>query len=140
MVAPAFFDAVFPDGQHSERSARIAGELVQASLSQITHLHRLDQSLAPADPKTFDRRTIALLREMYELWAKDAEALLTQLEVVQQRRVHIPRLDELRDAHGRTRAMLAISLDDLERGHRDVVAGRTTPIGEVRRELRSGTC
>ena len=139
MVAPAFFDAVFPDGQRSERSARIAGELVQASLSQISHLRRLDESLAPADPKAFDRRTIALLREMYELWAQDAEALLKQLEAVQRRRVSIPGIEDLKDAHGRTRAMLSISLDDLERGHRDAVAGRTTPIGEVRRELRSGT-
>ena len=137
MVAPAFFDAVFPDNQHSERSARIAEELIESSLSQITHLRRLDESLAPADPKSFDRRTIALLREMYERWAQDAEGLLIQLEAVQQRRVHIPRLEELKNAHGRTRAMLAISLDDLERGHREAVAGRTTPIGEVRRELRS---
>ena len=139
MVAPAFFDAVFPDSQHSERSARIAGELVQASLSQIAHLRRIDESLAPIDPASFDRRTIALLREMYELWARDAESLLNQMEAVQRRRVNVPGIDELRDAYGRTRAMLSVSLDDLERGHRDAVAGRTVPIGEVRRELRSGT-
>ena len=137
MVAPAFFDAVFPESQRSERSARIAGELVQASLSQIAHLRRLDESLAPSDPTSFDRRTIALLREMYEIWANDAEALLKQLDAVQRRRVPVPGIEDLKDVHGRMRAMLSISLDDLERGHREAVAGLTTPIG-VREDDQAG--
>ena len=137
MVAPAFFEAVFSDTQQTERSAHIAAELVQSALSQIEHLRRLDESLAPTDPTSFDRRTVALLREMYESWATDAEALLKYLDAIQRRRVNIPGIEDLKDAHGRTRAMLSISLDDLERGHRDAVAGRTTPIAEVRRELRS---
>ena len=139
MVASAFFDLVLPDGEQPDRAKRIATELLQSSLSEITHIECLDESLAPSDPASFDRRTIALLRDIYETWAKQAESLITHLSKIERLHGPLPGVDDLKRAHGRTRAMLSISLDALERGHRDAVAGRTTPIAEVRRELRLGT-
>lgn len=138
MVALALFDVVSSSGDGAVRLAAIAAELVQSAIEEIRHIEKLDEGLAPSDPSHFDRQTIALLRGMYEEWAMDAEALLERIARLEQTGSSIPASDLLRDAHGRTRAMLAISLDELEEGHRAAITGKGIPIEEVRRELRLG--
>src|SRR5438067_8581014 len=134
MVALPLFDAVLSERQ-PERSAKVAAELIRSALGEIRHIENLDESLAPGDPSQFDRQTVALLRGMYEEWARQAEALLDRVAPLE-RAGPIAGAEALRDAQGRTWAMLSIPLDRLERSHKDAVEGRTIPVEEVRRELR----
>jgi hypothetical protein len=129
-------DAVLPPGQAPERSTRIATHLVRFALDELAQIERLDENLAPEDPLSFDRPTVAWVRGMYERWAEEVASLLARLDEVETESGAISGAGALRDAHGRTRAMLSVSLDQLERGARDIRDGRTTPIEEARRELR----
>ena len=139
MVALPLFDMVLSSHANPGRAAGIAAELVQSALEDFRHIQNLDEGLAPADPSQFDRQTIALLRGMYEEWTRLAEALLERVDRLEKRGAPVAASDALRDAHGRTRAMLSISLERLEQGHRAAVEGKGIPIEEVRRELRLGT-
>lgn len=138
MVALPLLDIVlsFHEG---DRSARVAAELVQSALEELRHIENLDESLAPADPSNFDRQIIAILRGMYEDWARTTEGLLERVARIEHCGTPVAAADALRDAHGRTRAMLSISLDRLEQGHRAALKGQGVSIEEVRRELRVGT-
>jgi hypothetical protein len=73
---------------------------------------------------------------MYEQWARDAQLLLERVEHLQLQSGRVALADALRRAHGRTRARLSVSLEDMEESLRDLREGRTVPIEEVRRELR----
>jgi hypothetical protein len=135
MVAFPMFDAVMACAITPEQSSRVAARLVSSALAEIDQIQKLDESLAPQEPLQFDRRTAALVRGMYEKWAQETELLLNRLEAIERRFGRIPEAQNLRDAHGRTMAMLSTSLEDLEQGVRDVAEGRTHSINEVRREL-----
>jgi hypothetical protein len=139
MVALPLFDVVLSFNQSPARSAAVAGELAKSALEDIQHVENLDEGLAPSDPSQFDRQTIALLRSMYEEWVRAAEALLERIDRLERAGTSVAGSNALRDAHGRTRAMLSLSLDQLEEGHRAAITGRGIPIQEVRRELRVGT-
>jgi hypothetical protein len=136
MVALPLFDVVLSSERGRYRSSSVGAELVQSALSDIRHIEKLDESLAPADPSDFDRQTIALVRGMYEDWARQAEGLLERLARLEKSGQRVSGDDELQRAYGRTRAMLSIPLDQLESSHKDAVGGRAAPIEEVRRELR----
>lgn len=138
MVALALFDMLLSSEQPPERSARVAAELIQSALSELGHIQNLDESLAAGDAPQFDRQTVALLRGMYEEWAHQTEALLDRVAQLERGSRTIVGAEALRDAHGRTRAMLSIPLDRLERSHGEAIAGRTVSAEEVRRELRLG--
>jgi hypothetical protein len=139
MVALPLLDVVLSSDDGPARSANVAAELVQSALDEIRHIENLDESLSPSDPSGFDRQTIAALRGMYEEWVTAAEALLDRIARLEHTGASIPSSNALRDARGRTRAMLSLTLDQLEEGHRAAVAGKSIPIEEVRRELRVGT-
>lgn len=129
-------DAVLSPGQAPERSTRIATHLVRFALDELAQIERLDENLAPEDPLQFDRPTVAWVRGMYERWADEAESLLARVDEIERHSSQIAGAATLRDAHGRTRAMLSVSLDELEKGGRDIAEGRAVPMEEVRRELR----
>ena len=93
----------------------------------------------PKTPFSFDRQSAGLIRQMYDQWARDAEALLARVAEVEHRFGRVGEADELRYAFGTTMAMLSISLDDMEAGTRDIVAGRLHSAEEVRRELHLRT-
>jgi predicted transcriptional regulator len=136
MVASPLLDKVLESAQKSGRSTLVASKLIHAALTALQEIEDLDESLAPDDPLEFDRQTAASLREMYQRWAKEAEALLQRIGLVEKRNGGIAGSKALRDAHGKTMARLSISLDDMEEGLRDIAEGRTVPMEEVRRELR----
>ena len=139
MVALPLFDLVLCSDDDANRAARVAEQLIESTLSELGQIEKIDESLAPVECRQFDRQAIALLRGMYERWATDAEALLDRVGRLETRFGRIIPAEALRDAHGRTRAMLSVSLDDLEVGHKDAAGGRTVPAEEVRRELRART-
>lgn len=136
MVALPLFDAVLSSGQGPGRAERVAIQLVQSGLSELADIQKLEDSVAPEDPLAFDRRTAAAIRDMYEAWAQAAEALLVRVATVERQAGMVANAEALRDALGRTRAMLSVSLDQAERGLRDIAQGRTVSGQEARRELR----
>jgi hypothetical protein len=136
MVALPLFDAVLSAGVSVERPARVAAQVIEGALSDLQQIEKLDASVAPDDPSQFDLRTASALRQMYEQWARDAQLLLERVEHLQLQSGRVALADALRRAHGRTRARLSVSLEDMEESLRDLREGRTVPIEEVRRELR----
>ena len=138
MVTLPLLDAVMNSQQTSSRSGRVVAQLIEFALKDLEQVEKLDESLSPSEPSQFDRQMAALVRGLYDQWAREAEALLDRIASLERRAGQIAGSEALRDAHGRIRAMLSISLDDLEESRRQLASGRTVPIAEVRRELRLG--
>jgi predicted transcriptional regulator len=119
------------------RSADAAAKVVRFTLAGLREIETLDNDLAPEAPIELDRSTASLLRGMYEQWADESDRLLERVDRMEREQgAKIRGSEELRDAIGRTRARLSISLDDMAEGLRDAVEGRTVPMEEVKRELR----
>ena len=138
MFALPLFDVVLCSNDAGGRPSKLAVQMIESALSELRQIEKIDQSLAPRDPLHFNRETAALIRGMYEKWGGEAEALLSRIDQVEKRFGRLTSSESLRDAVGRTRAMLSISLDDMEEARRQIREGRLTPVGEVRRELRIG--
>ena len=138
MVALAILDFVLSSEPSSERSERLVGQLVDSALADLKHIERLDEGLSPANPAQFERPTAALIRGLYDQWAREAEALLDRIASFEIRSGPVLGAEALRDADGRVRAMLSVPLDHVEEARRQLAEGRTIPIAEIRRELRSG--
>jgi hypothetical protein len=138
MVALPLFDVVLSSQRAADRSGPLAAELIESALGELERIERIDQSLAPPDPARFDRPSMALIRGMYESWASDVDALLDRIRQVERRFGKLDSAERLRDAQGRTRAMLAISLDDMEEARRQIVSGKLHSLEEVRRDLGLG--
>jgi hypothetical protein len=136
MVALRLFDSILADDATTERSRRIAGQVVQMALSDLAQIEKLDEGLAPEDPSQFDRRTAKLLRDEYERWAREAGSLLDRIDRFQLHGGPVADAESLRRAHGKTLVRLSISIDDMEQSLRALAEGRLVPIEEVRRGLR----
>lgn len=139
MVALPLFDVVLSSGQSDEKWPTIATQLIDSAMAELRQIERLDDSLSSQESLGFDRQTASLIRGMYERWAQDAESLLDRIDRVERRLGRVTGSGSLRDAHGKTRARLSISLEQIERGLKDVAEGRTIPVEEIRRELRLRT-
>ena len=146
MSALSLFDFVFSarpaadaaPQQHADRLARLAEQLVAASLGELGAVRGLDSSLAPRDPGEFDRQAAVLLRGMYEQWSRDADAVVERAGRVRRLGPDVPRLEELRDAQGLVLAMLKSSLEDVEQARRQLRTGPTYTTQEARDALRAG--
>lgn len=138
MVSLSLLDVVISDAA-AERSSAVAAQLVQSALSEYDRIKQLDGELAPRSNAEHDRHTAVLIRGMYEDWARQADALLDRVTRVQKRFGPVADSEKLGDMYGRTRAMLSVTLEQIERARRDVAEGRTIPMEEVRRELRLRT-
>src|SRR6185437_16566629 len=79
MVAFPLFDSILSQDS-SSRSLEAAAQFVQAALSELEQIEKLDDSLAPENPIQFDRRTAALLRNEYERWARETASLLERID------------------------------------------------------------
>jgi hypothetical protein len=119
----------------AERSHKLARRLIESALTDREEIEKFDKSLSPENPLDFDRQSAGMIRLMYEQWANDVEALLARISDVEQRFGAVAEVAELRHAWGKTKAMLSISLDDMEAGCRDIKEGRLHSIEEVRHEL-----
>lgn len=138
MVALPLFDVVI-SSDRAERSVGIAAQLVEGALADLERIELLEKGLAPAGLSQFDRQSVALIRGLYEQWANDARALLDRADQAERRFGRIDRVRDLRDALGRTLAMLSVSIEDMEAGRRDILDGRMSSGEEARRELRLHT-
>lgn len=138
MVALPLFDVVLSADDGTTRPLKVAAELVQSALEEIRHIKNLDENLAPADPSHFDCQTVALIRRMYEDWARSVEELLDRVAQLDRRLGTVANIGSLRDSYGRTRAMLSIPLERLQRDNLTVATARGLSTEEARRELRLG--
>jgi hypothetical protein len=122
--------------EQRNRSDRLIDDLVRSALQQYEEIRAYDYSAPPDDP--YDRQEAELVRQAYSEWARFADEVLKRVDVA--RRVwgtEVAGAVELGDAHGRTMAMLSVTLDDIERGMEEA---RSTPgisAEEARRELRA---
>ena len=135
MVASSLVDSVLGDNTSSERSRPAVEQFVQSALLELAQIEKLDDSLAPEDVSQFDRRTAALLRDEYERWATSTALLLSRIDHFEHRFGTILNAESLRDAYGKTRARLSISVDDMEKSIKAMNEGRVVPMAEVRRGL-----
>lgn len=139
MSALSLFDFAFSAGQaadaapqhHADRLARLADQLVAASLGELGGVRGLDSSLAPRGPGEFDRQAAVLLRGMYEQWSRDADAVVERAGRVRRLGRDVPRLEELRDDQGRVLAMLKSPLEDIEQARRQLGTGPTYIVAEM---------
>ena len=136
MVALSLFDVVLSDDDKLERFPAVAEQMIQSALAELAQIRQLDKTLLPVKPEAPDRTTLTLVRGMYEEWARNSDALLNRVEQLQKRSGKISGWEELRDAHGRTCAMLSVTIEAMEEGRRDIAEGRIVSGEEVRRELR----
>jgi len=121
-----------------EHLRQVAERLVESALSEHRHLDQLDTAVSPAEAPGTGARAAALMRKLYEQWTCEAEALLQRVTALEHDGVHVGGAEELRHQHGRVRAMLSVTLEDIERGRQQFRDGRWRTIEEVRRELRPG--
>ena len=135
MVALPLFDVVM-SSDRAERSVEVASRMIDAAVTDLRQIEIMEESLAPAGLSQFDRQTVALLRGMYEQWTFEARSHLDRAEQAERRFGKIEQVQTLRDALGRTLAMLSVTIDDMEFGSRGILEGRVVPAEEVRRELR----
>ena len=119
-----------------ERMGQLADQLIESCLNDCQELDRLDRLLAPREPEHWDMRVAALIRGMYEQWAQEVESVLERITLVKRLGGSVGRVQELCDQHGRVRAMLSISLQDIAEGQKQIKEGRCRSLQEVRRELR----
>ncbi len=138
MNALTLFDIVLADERRTERSTEVALELIQYALAEIRHIRNLDQKILRPNEVVPDRGSLTLLRGMYNEWCQSVEGLLVRIARLEETHGPLAGAKDLRDAHGRTRAMLNISLARLERD-REEGKRPGIPIGEVRGALRLGT-
>ena len=127
-----------PTTSDAARMAQLADQLVESSLNDYQELERLDRFLAPREPAQWDLQVAALLRGMYEQWSREAESVLDRLTQVSRLGGKVDKGGELRDRHGRVRAMLSIGLNEIAEGQQQLIDGRCRTLQEVRRELRVG--
>ena len=121
-----------------DRVARFAGQLVRSAMNELADIESLDRGLAQPDGEGFDPQTAVLLRGMYEEWARDADAVLERVAKLERMGIPVTGAEELRDAQGRLRAMLRVSIEDVEGGRRQFRQGRVWTREEIRGELGLG--
>ena len=122
-----------------KRIEQVAQQLVDCTQHDYQELNKLDEFLTPDDSDSGQIELSAILRAMYDEWSRQAEAVLDKVSIITGTGVVLQRIEELRDAHGRTRAMLSVSLNDIAEARRQAREGRTYKLEEVRRELRTRT-
>jgi hypothetical protein len=138
MIALPLLDFAMSAPERIDAARTISAHFIESILADLGWIKKIDATLIPNSKAGLERPLAALVRGLYEDWARQAEGLLDRVEQLQARSKPIGGYESLRDAHGRTRAMLSISLEDMEQARRDLIEGRTVPAEEVRRELRVG--
>jgi hypothetical protein len=146
-MALPLFDAMYSSTHGAASTATtsdylgsVAAEFVAAALADYRLIRKLDEVPIGKQP-VFDRQVAILIRHMYDEWATQGEGLLKRIAAINVERSGdgrgTPGIEDLRDAVGRTRAMLSVSLEEIEEGIAECERGETIPLEEVRRELRA---
>jgi hypothetical protein len=106
---------------------------IDAALAEAAALRQHDDQLYPARNDPGGLAAANQLHKAWEQWAQNAEALLNHVDPS----CAVPgRVHELRDAIGRTLAMLKLSPELILRRQDQLDSGDEVSVEEVRRELR----
>lgn len=129
-------DSGLPD---LDRATSVTTAMTDEALAEYARLDALDLDLGERNQAgAFDRHAALLLTAAYEEWGDRADALLRRVAKLHRRGLTVPRAGELRDAVGRTRAMLKVSIEDLDVAKKQLERGEGIPGEDVRRELLAG--
>lgn len=120
----------------SARLARMAEELVAGVLAAFRQVEQLDR-LPPGSQEPFRKDVAIMLRLAYSQCAQDAEQVLQRVSRLEKRGKQIAGAEALRDALGRTQAMLSVSLEDISEAQQQGRQGNVRAAEELRRELRA---
>ncbi|HEX8523122.1 MAG TPA: hypothetical protein VF669_12770 [Tepidisphaeraceae bacterium] len=125
--------AIGPRSSGTPGAIDLASHLVSSLLGELEYLWTLYFSVDPeADPAAEVE-----LREMFERWADAGDEALDRLARLQREEsIAVPSYVELMHGHGRVRAMLSVSLEDLAEVRAQIRRGEVIPLEEVKRELR----
>jgi len=107
-------------------------------MTDLADIESFDKGLARPDAADFDPQSAILLHGMYEQWTRDADAVIERVGKVERMGIIVPSASSLRDAQGRLRAMLQVTLDDVQRGRRQFRQGRVWSREEIRGQLGLG--
>lgn len=121
-----------------DRLAHFSEQLVRSAMTDLAEIESIDSGLAQPDRDAFDPQSAVLLRGMYEQWTRDADAVLERVAKVERMGIAVTPAQDLRDAQGRLLAMLQVTLDDVQRGRRQIRQGRIWTREEIRGELGPG--
>jgi hypothetical protein len=132
--------AVVAEPQEVEALADRAGRVIEFALAEYGQVKALDLSLNRLALRHTDRVGAIAMRALYERWAEQAEKLLDRIVSNHLQQRMRPSVEQLQNALGLTRAMLSVSLDDLEKADEDFRTGNYksySSVEELRRELRT---
>ena len=144
MTAVALFDVVAEEmtgsdaGQTRQVLARLAGRLIDAALADLRRIE--DDERQFGSPTLESPAAVELLRSVYrlfELWAGEAEQVLTRVRRLVASGHPIPQAEALEDAYARVRARLNLTPEQIARAIEQVRRGQTVSGQELRDELRA---
>jgi phage/plasmid-associated DNA primase len=142
MTAVPLFD-ILAHSQGSDadgpRLAQLAEKLVESALADWQRVLDYEQQFSSAELATpaLESQFNQSIYRIYQEWAADAEQILQRTRSLAARGYPVENGRALEDAHGRVGARLKLTPQMLARATEQVRRGETTPIEELRNELRS---
>lgn len=125
----------------STRLVKVAESMVGSAIQEFERVRALDETFAPATEDAgedlIDKETSVVLRSMYEECAREAERVLARVQRIERQGHKIKDAQLLRDWHGRTMAMLSVSLDEIAESVQSAKQGKVISGTQVRNELRA---
>jgi hypothetical protein len=132
MIELSLLDVMLASAPDLGRSQEILKEFIRSCVAHIEEIDRLDEIVIPTHRPIFNRPMAELIRGLHENWARYAEGLMERIRPMPAVVKSAVGYEAFRDVYGRTRAMLSVSVDDMEAAELDLVEGRVIPIAEVR--------
>lgn len=114
-----------------------ARSLMMLSMANYVALRQFDQAMGGLALDRRNRPAALAMRGLYEQWSTQAEELLGRLRQLGLRNFAGADFECLATAVGRTRAMMSVTLESLDRADEQIRTGQTFTLEEVRRELRA---
>jgi hypothetical protein len=119
-------------------TAEWAEQSVRQLLDEYERIHTIDLRAGRdrGENGVFDRELAMALESAYEDWGYKVEALLKRVDRLAHRGAAIAGADSLRGHYGRTKAMLSVTLDELDAAKAEADRGEVISGEDLRRELQ----
>lgn len=142
MPTPSFSDLLscaVDEVDESVTPVVVAERLIDFSLAKREGIEGLDVEMGRVALCYAQRKAAMAMRAMYSEWTEEATGLLRHVRETGLGEKLPAKTDQLSYAIARIKAMLSISLEDIEQGAKDIRDGNTFSLEEVRRELRAAS-
>jgi hypothetical protein len=141
MTALSLFDVLVSrqGGRGAPDLSGFAAQLVQSALADLQRIGEYERQYGAAatGDAEFQRQLTRSVYDLYSDWARDAEQILVRVGELTSAGTVVAEARELVDAHGRVRARLSVTPQQVADAQRQVREGRTIPASELRDELRA---